>query len=122
MKPLLYLSGLLFALATHVAIFQAAPATPPAATVTAATPGTGAAQVAAAAAMPARALTIAPIHSAAAARVQAAQAPAQAAAAAPAQAQARTYIGQDSCIGCHDTEGMSISRTMHGKAQHPGSP
>jgi len=39
-----------------------------------------------------------------------------------APAQPRTYIGQDTCIGCHDTEGESIHKTAHGKKQNPGSP
>jgi len=34
----------------------------------------------------------------------------------------RTYIGQDTCVGCHDTEGTSIHQTAHGKKQIPGSP
>jgi len=46
------------------------------------------------------------------AQVSAAQAPA-------AQAPARTYVGQDTCIGCHDTEGTTIHNTMHGKAKDP---
>src|SRR5262249_45565555 len=44
--------------------------------------------------------------------------------AAPAQAptQAATYVGQDTCVGCHDTEGAGIHQTAHGKAQNPRSP
>ena len=39
------------------------------------------------------------------------------------QAQAaRTYIGQDACVGCHDTEGASIHRTLHGKKENPRTP
>src|SRR5689334_19799218 len=37
-------------------------------------------------------------------------------------AQAPTYVGQDTCIGCHDTEGTSIGHTAHGKAQNPRTP
>jgi len=36
--------------------------------------------------------------------------------------QQRTYIGQETCVGCHDTEGASIHQTAHGKKQIPGSP
>jgi DmsE family decaheme c-type cytochrome len=42
-------------------------------------------------------------------------------AAAPAQ-QPRTYVGQDTCVGCHETEGASLHQTAHGKAQNPRSP
>ena len=31
----------------------------------------------------------------------------------------RTYVGQDTCVGCHDTEGTSIHQTAHGKKQNP---
>jgi len=36
--------------------------------------------------------------------------------------QQRTYIGQETCVGCHDTEGTNIHQTAHGKKQIPGSP
>jgi DmsE family decaheme c-type cytochrome len=39
-----------------------------------------------------------------------------------AQAPARTYVGQDTCVGCHDTEGTTIHNTMHGKAKDPRTP
>jgi DmsE family decaheme c-type cytochrome len=35
---------------------------------------------------------------------------------------AATYVGQDTCVSCHDTEGESIHKTLHGKAQQTGSP
>src|SRR5690349_15319812 len=38
------------------------------------------------------------------------------------QAAPRTYVGQDTCIGCHDAEGASIHRTLHGKAANPNTP
>ena len=57
----------------------------------------------------------------AAARGAAATQGAAAAQAAP-TAQQRTYVGQETCVGCHDTEGESIHKTAHGKAQIPGSP
>jgi DmsE family decaheme c-type cytochrome len=37
-------------------------------------------------------------------------------------AQTGNYIGEDSCIGCHDTEGKQLHQTLHGKAQNPRSP
>jgi DmsE family decaheme c-type cytochrome len=45
-------------------------------------------------------------------------------AASPAQAppSARTYVGEDTCVGCHDTEGKTLQQTLHGKAQNPHSP
>jgi DmsE family decaheme c-type cytochrome len=42
--------------------------------------------------------------------------------AAPAEAQSRTYVGTDTCIGCHDTEGNAFVHTLHGKAQNPRTP
>src|SRR5215831_18835419 len=42
--------------------------------------------------------------------------------AASVQTPARTYVGQDTCVGCHDTEGTTIQRTLHGKAQNPKTP
>jgi DmsE family decaheme c-type cytochrome len=39
-----------------------------------------------------------------------------------AQTAPRTYVGQDSCVGCHDTEGTTIARTMHGQAKDPRTP
>src|SRR5215831_5902426 len=35
---------------------------------------------------------------------------------------ARTYVGQDTCIACHDTEGKDFHLTLHGKAQNPKTP
>jgi DmsE family decaheme c-type cytochrome len=49
-------------------------------------------------------------------------APATPAQAPSAPAQAPTYVGQDTCVGCHDTEGKSIHQTAHGKAQNPRTP
>jgi DmsE family decaheme c-type cytochrome len=113
MTPLLYLSGLLFVLATNAALFHGMPVVPvQAATVTPARTVTTAPRLARM--TPMRSSVPAAPHTALAANAQAAQA------AAPAQA--RTYVGQDTCIGCHDTEGMTIGRTMHGKSQHPGTP
>src|SRR5262245_9780150 len=37
-------------------------------------------------------------------------------------AAARTYVGQDTCVACHDTEGTAIHQTAHGKAQNPRTP
>ena len=34
----------------------------------------------------------------------------------------RTYVGQDTCVACHDTEGNTMGRTEHGKAQNPRTP
>jgi len=39
-----------------------------------------------------------------------------------ASAQAGEYVGQDTCIGCHDTEGNALAHTLHGKAQNPRTP
>jgi len=39
-----------------------------------------------------------------------------------ASAQTGDYIGQDTCVGCHDTEGNSLRQTLHGKAQNPRTP
>jgi DmsE family decaheme c-type cytochrome len=38
-------------------------------------------------------------------------------AAAPAE-----YVGQDTCLGCHDDRAAGLSATVHGKAAHPRSP
>jgi len=56
-----------------------------------------------------------------------AQAPAQPAtpqknAPQPSPQQAATYVGQDTCIGCHDAEGKQIHGTAHGKPENPRSP
>lgn len=40
----------------------------------------------------------------------------------PVIAQAGRYVGEDTCVGCHDAEGVSIRRTLHGKAQNPRTP
>jgi len=34
----------------------------------------------------------------------------------------RTYVGQDTCVACHDTEGNTMGQTEHGKAQNPRTP
>lgn len=39
-----------------------------------------------------------------------------------ARAQGGNYVGEDTCVGCHDTEGKSIHQTLHGKAQNPRTP
>jgi DmsE family decaheme c-type cytochrome len=39
-----------------------------------------------------------------------------------APAQAGNYVGQDTCIGCHDTQGTTIQQTLHGKAENPRTP
>jgi DmsE family decaheme c-type cytochrome len=39
-----------------------------------------------------------------------------------ASAQAGNYLGEDTCIGCHDTEGKQLHQTLHGKAQNPRAP
>src|SRR5262249_38016804 len=36
--------------------------------------------------------------------------------------QPATYVGQDTCIGCHDAEGKQIHGTSHGKSENPRSP
>jgi DmsE family decaheme c-type cytochrome len=51
-----------------------------------------------------------------------AQQPAQQPAPAVPAPQARTYVGQDTCIACHDTEGNTLRQTAHGKAQNPRTP
>jgi DmsE family decaheme c-type cytochrome len=48
--------------------------------------------------------------------------PAQSPPAPAASAQAATYVGQDTCAGCHDTEGTNIHQSAHGKAQNPRTP
>jgi DmsE family decaheme c-type cytochrome len=40
----------------------------------------------------------------------------------PAAAQTGNYVGEDTCIGCHDTEGKTLHQTLHGKAQNPRAP
>jgi DmsE family decaheme c-type cytochrome len=43
--------------------------------------------------------------------------------AAPAQTQTTaTYVGQDTCVGCHEAEGNTLHQTAHGKAQNPRTP
>src|SRR5512132_3168355 len=42
--------------------------------------------------------------------------------AAAASAQTGNYVGEETCIGCHDTEGKAFHQTLHGKAQNPRSP
>src|SRR6476646_7986225 len=36
--------------------------------------------------------------------------------------QERTYVGQDSCVGCHEAEGTGLHQTAHGKVQNPRAP
>jgi DmsE family decaheme c-type cytochrome len=33
-----------------------------------------------------------------------------------------TYVGDATCIGCHDAEGSSLKRTAHGKPENPRGP
>jgi DmsE family decaheme c-type cytochrome len=33
-----------------------------------------------------------------------------------------TYVGRDTCLGCHEDMEKSLSRSVHGKAAHPQSP
>jgi DmsE family decaheme c-type cytochrome len=40
----------------------------------------------------------------------------------PALAQTGEYVGEDTCIGCHEAEGRTIHQTLHGKAAHPRTP
>src|SRR5690348_5986959 len=42
--------------------------------------------------------------------------------AAPASAQTNGYVGEATCITCHDTEGKSFHQTLHGKAQDARTP
>ncbi len=36
--------------------------------------------------------------------------------------QGRTYVGQDTCVTCHEAEGNSIHRSLHGQKQNPRTP
>lgn len=38
------------------------------------------------------------------------------------QAKGSTYVGQDSCIGCHEDRANSLKGTVHAKSNVPGSP
>ena len=40
----------------------------------------------------------------------------------PAVAQTNDYVGTEKCVTCHDTEGKSLGRTLHGRAENPRSP
>jgi len=33
-----------------------------------------------------------------------------------------TFVGADTCLGCHDDKGKTLEQTIHGKAAHPRSP
>ena len=33
-----------------------------------------------------------------------------------------TFVGADTCLGCHDDKAKTLERTVHGKAAHPRSP
>jgi len=48
--------------------------------------------------------------------------PQGAGAAAPAAAPASGYVGDDTCVACHDKEGKSLEHTLHGKAQNVRTP
>jgi DmsE family decaheme c-type cytochrome len=39
-----------------------------------------------------------------------------------APAQTGDYVGEATCIGCHDAEGQTFHQTLHGKAQNPRTP
>ena len=41
---------------------------------------------------------------------------------AAAGAPANGFVGDDTCIGCHEGEGTSLSHTPHGKAQNARTP
>jgi DmsE family decaheme c-type cytochrome len=41
---------------------------------------------------------------------------------AAAQAPPAEYVGQDTCLGCHDDRNKGLMGTTHGKAAHPRSP
>jgi DmsE family decaheme c-type cytochrome len=47
---------------------------------------------------------------------------AQGQAPAPAGAAANGFVGDDTCTACHESEGQSLSRTQHGKAQNVRTP
>ena len=40
----------------------------------------------------------------------------------PDAATASTYVGDDTCVACHESEGQSLSHTLHGKAQNARTP
>jgi DmsE family decaheme c-type cytochrome len=40
----------------------------------------------------------------------------------PQQALAGTYVGDDTCTACHESEGKSLHATLHGKAQNVRTP
>ena len=40
----------------------------------------------------------------------------------PSPQPAATYVGEATCIGCHDAEGQSIHKSPHGKPENPRSP
>jgi DmsE family decaheme c-type cytochrome len=44
------------------------------------------------------------------------------AAAVPPPAGAATYVGDETCIGCHEEQKKGYANTMHGRADHPRSP
>ena len=54
-------------------------------------------------------------HSATAATRTVAQAPSD-------QAQANNFVGEETCVTCHEAEGKSIHATLHGKAQNVRTP
>jgi DmsE family decaheme c-type cytochrome len=55
-------------------------------------------------------------------QVPAGKTPASAAPAQPSPQQQATYVGEATCIGCHDAEGTSIHKSMHGRPENPRSP
>ncbi len=42
--------------------------------------------------------------------------------AAPVSAQTGNYVGEATCVGCHDTEGRTFHQTLHGKGQNLRTP
>src|SRR5689334_6639558 len=40
----------------------------------------------------------------------------------PPAAAASGYVGDDTCVACHEGEGKSLSHTLHGKAQNVRTP
>lgn len=53
---------------------------------------------------------------------QATQQPRQAAPAASAAQAGATYVGEETCLGCHEDQRKGYSDTMHGRRDHPRSP
>ena len=41
---------------------------------------------------------------------------------APANQAAGNYVGEDTCVTCHEAEGKSVRHTLHGKGENPRAP